>query len=80
MSDVGDVNKAHLQDEPKDVLDLYLQAARRMVAPGATLADRMAFGQLHNAKNVVALGDRIDALRIESADLLETLWGENPHD
>ncbi len=80
MSDVGDVNKAHMQDEPKDTLDLYTAAARRLTGPNSTINDRLAFNAFHTASNVAALGDRIESLRIENAALLESLWGENPHD
>ena len=77
MSDVGDVNRAHMQDEPKDKLDLYLHAARRVRSQNATAADRMAFYSFHNSANVVALGDRIDSLRVENAALLEALYGDD---
>lgn len=80
MSDVGDVNRAHLQDEPKDKLALYVQAARRMVSQNATMADRMAFQTFHSSANVAALGDLIDQLRAENSILLDALYGEDRHD
>lgn len=76
MSDVGDVNRAHMQDEPKDQLDLYVQAARRMSSQNSTMADRMAFLTFHSAANVTKLGDRIDQLREENRFLMDSLYGK----
>lgn len=73
MSDVGDVNKAHMK-QPEDPLELYVHAARRMLNPSATMVDRMAFSTFHSATNVAKLGDRIDALRAENTALLEAMF------
>jgi len=76
MSDVGDVNNAHLLDEPEDYLDLYLRAAARVLSQNCSTADRMAFLLMHKPGNVVALGNRIEALRAENRALMETLYGK----
>lgn len=77
MSDVGDVHRAHMQDEPKDKLALYVQAARRVTGQNAGNVDRMAFYTFHSAANVVGLGDMIDQLRVENAALLEAMYGKD---
>ena len=66
-----------MQDEPKDKLALYLQAARKMVSQNSSMADRMAFNTFHSAANVVELGDLIDRLREENSALLDILYGED---
>ena len=76
MSDVGDVNRAHFSRPSEDSTpEAYMRAARRMLSPGAGMADRMAFLALHSAKNVVMLANIIDALREENGDLMNQLFG-----
>ena len=74
MSDVGDVNRAHMQ-QPEPVTELYMKAARRMTSPAASMTDRLAFLSLHNSDNVVKLANIIDALRAENAQLMEIVYG-----
>jgi hypothetical protein len=57
------------------ILEVYIRAARRMESPDATMADRLAFLALHNARNVAALGTVLDELREENTRLMETLYG-----
>ena len=75
MSDVGDVNRAHMK-QPEDPLDLYVKAARQLSSQNASMVDRMAFSTFHSAANVAKLGDRIDTLRDENRELMELLYGD----
>lgn len=77
MSDVADVNRAHLEPPPKDSLDQYLFAAKRMKSSTCSLSEGMAFRAVHTVDNVLRLGERIDALRAENAALLDLLYGAN---
>jgi len=61
--------------QPEPVTELYIKAARRMISPAASMADRLAFLTLHNADNVIKLANIIDALRAENAQLMEMLYG-----
>jgi len=75
MSDVGDVNRAHMK-QPDDPLDIYVEAARGMLDPTASISQRLLFMPHHTARNVAALGDRIEALRAENRALLEAMYGQ----
>lgn len=71
MSDAGDVNRAHMNSP----LDAYVESAKRVSHPEATMPERLAFLSYHSARNVVALGKLIDELREENRKLMEQLYG-----
>jgi len=61
--------------QPEPITELYMKAARRMISPAASMADRLAFNSLHSSENVVKLANIIDALRAENAQLMEIAYG-----
>ncbi len=75
MSDVGDVNRAHLPKPEESIVDAYMRAARAVQGGTTSPTVRLGWIALHNAKNVVLLADLVDALRAENTNLMEMLYG-----